>query len=268
MPTICVCVEPLFGDNSLVEKAANVTAAGFRAIEFWFYDAPEDRNLEALATQCRDTGLAVNDMVVNSPDGAIGGSLVSVADKPQYLARLRETIAVARKLDCKKLITCSGNTLSDVPRERQHQAIVETLTEAAAIASQEGMTLLLEPLNSLVEHPGYYLDSGHEAAEIVREVGNPHLRLLWDIYHMQIMHGNVLDNIAQYIDIIGHFHAAGVPGRHELDTGELNYPAILSSIATASYEGAFGLEYWPAEADHATSLARMRQYTTAAAGWV
>jgi len=266
MPQICVCIEPLFGDASLAEKARRAADAGFRAVELWFYDAPGDRNLDAVSAVCREKGIVVNDIVVNSPDGATGGALVSAVDREKYLARLRETISVARKLDCPKLITCSGNSLPGRPRSQQHRAMVQTLKKAAAIAAQEGVTLVLEPLNSLVDHAGYYLDSGHEAAQVVQEVGSPALRLLWDVYHMQIMHGNVLANIERYLPLIGHFHSAGVPGRHELDNGELDYRAILSRIASWGYQGRFGLEYLPALSDHRASLARMRQLT-AAAGW-
>lgn len=266
MPKICVCIEPLFGDASLAKKARLAARAGFSVIEFWCYDAEGDRDLEKLAAACAESGVSVNDIVVNSPNGSVGGALVRPADRGKYLSRLREVIGVAQRLDCRRLITCSGNTLPDLPRAEQHQAMVETLKQAAAVASQEGVTLVLEPLNSLVDHAGYYLDSGHEAAEVIREVGSPSVRLLWDVYHMQIMHGNVIANIAQYLDLIGHFHSAGVPGRHELDTGELDYRAILAEIKALGYEGAFGLEYYPATGDHQASLARMRELT-ASAGW-
>jgi len=267
MPEICICIEPLFGDNvSLADKARKVAKAGFKAIEFWFYDMPGDRNLDNLAAACKETGLAVNDIVVNAPDASIGGSLVCPADKEKYLARLKESIGVANKVGCKKMITCTGNTLADVSREDQHKSVVATLSEAAKIAAGEGFTLVLEPLNSLVDHAGYYMDNAHEAAQAVKEVNSPGLKLLWDIYHMQIMHGNVLDNIKQYLPIIGHFHSAGVPGRHELSNNELDYTTILSRIKAWGYTGRFGLEYWPAGEDHEASLAEMRKLT-AAAGW-
>lgn len=267
MPTISVCVEMLLGDDSLAEKAKSTAEAGFRAIEFWFHDqGPGDRNLQSLAAVCRAEDLLVNDIVVNAPDGSIGGSLVSPDDRDKYLARLRQTISVAKQLNCRKLITCSGNRSGDQPASREREAITDTLGAAAEIAVQEGFTLLLEPLNSLVDHAGYYLDDGNEAARITQEVGSPGLKLLWDIYHMQIMHGNVLANIERHLPLIGHFHAAGVPGRHELDGGELDYPVILSRIASWGYGGCLGLEYTPAMADHVASLARMRELT-AAAGW-
>ena len=270
MPTISICIEPLFEGESMAEKARKVAQAGFKVIEFWFYDeGPGERNIEDLAAACKDYGLLVNDFVLSSADGKIGGAMgamVNPADRNHYLARLKESITVAKKLNCKKFISCTGNTVAGLSRAEQHKSAVETLQQAAPIAAQEGIILMLEPLNSPVNHPGYYLDNGHEGAEIVQEVNQPNVRLLWDIYHMQIMHGNVLDNVKQYLPLIAHLHAAGVPGRHDLDVGELNYIEVLKRIKEMGYQNTCGLEYWPVSSDHAASLARMRELTSAA-GW-
>jgi len=111
-----------------------------------------------------------------------------------------------------------------------------------------------------VDHPGYYLDSSSEGAQIVRAIGSPSLKLLYDVYHMQIMEGNIIASIRRHADVIGHFHSAGVPGRHEHFETELNYPAILKAIEETGYEGCFGLEYQPAMQDHLDSLVRVREY--------
>jgi hydroxypyruvate isomerase len=137
------------------------------------------------------------------------------------------------------------------------------LAEAVRIAEQADFTLLLEPLNTLVDHPGYYLDSSAEAVEIVGAIGSRHLKILYDVYHMQIMEGNVLANIEKRMPWIGHFHAAGVPGRGELFGTELNYPAILAKIETLGYDGAFGLEYFPRLSDHGQSLRENLEYLSA-----
>jgi hydroxypyruvate isomerase len=260
MPRVCVCIEPLFPDLSLAERTEKVADAGFDAIELWFYDMGGDRGIDRLAAVCRERDVVVNDIVVNSPDGNTGGSLVSAEDRATYLDRLRETINVARRLGCSKMITCTGNTLEGVPREQQRRNIVETLSEASKIAADAGMMLVLEALNSLVDHAGYFLDSPDEAASIVREIGSPSVKYLYDVYHMQIMCGNVIATIERDIDVIGHFHSAGVPGRHELSDGELNYPNILKAIDRLGYEGCFGLEYWPL-GDHEESLQAMRELT-------
>jgi len=273
MAKIDVCIEPLFPDLSRAERTRKVAEVGFPAIEFWFYDlaigrgdprmlsaAEAAKDVAAIAKACAETGVIVNDIVVNAPDAGIGGSLVDPADRPKYLGRLKETIEVAKDLNCSKMITCTGNVRPGVSREEQHKSVVDTLKAGADVIAVEGMTLLLEPLNTHVDHEGYFLDSADEGAQIVREVGSPNVKLIFDVYHMQIMQGNVLARIEKYIDLIGHFHSAGVPGRHELSDGELNYPNILKQIDSLGYTGYFGLEYFPA-LDDTESLKRMRELT-------
>ena len=261
MAKLCVCLETVFTDLPFVERIGRVADLGYEAVEFWFHDQDDGREVAAIADSCEERGLVISDFVVNSPDGSIGGSLVRPEDRALYLSHLREVIPVAHQLNCEKLITCTGNAVAGRSKEEQTQSIIETLREAAEIASAEGITLVLEPLNSIVDHAGYFLDSPHDAAAIVREIGCPAIRLLFDCYHMQIMAGNLIQTIAENIDIIGHFHSAGVPGRHELDDGELNYPAIVSKIDELGYQGYFGLEYFPALPSE-ESLARMRELLT------
>ena len=103
----------------------------------------------------------------------------------------------------------------------------------------------LEPLNTEVDHPGYFLDCPQEAVAIVKEIGLDNVKILFDVYHMEIMCGNQTVFIENNIDWIGHFHSAGVPGRHELFNGETNYPFILDAIEKNNYKGYFGLEFIP-----------------------
>jgi hydroxypyruvate isomerase len=121
----------------------------------------------------------------------------------------------------------------------------KAFAEALELAEKNGFTFLLEPLNLKVDHPGFYLDSTAEAFEIIRKFDTPHLKLLFDMYHMQIMEGNIVANISDNIDMIGHFHVAGVPGRAEPHACELNYPYIFRQVDQLGYQGRFGLEYFP-----------------------
>lgn len=274
MITLDVCLEMVLPGLSLAEKAKRVAAAGFRAVEFWFHDfdcergAYVDRRLEDFARAASANGLTIHNAVVNSPDGGIGGKLVDPADHEPYLRRLETLIPLLAGLNCTKAITCAGNTMPGIPQDLQRAALVQVLREAARIAGSAGVTLLLEPLNTRVDHPGYFLDAPGEAAAIVREVGSAHLKLLFDVYHMQIMAGNVIDTIRQHLDCIGHFHSAGVPGRGELDSGELCYPEILRALDAAGYEGGFGLEYAPASGDQDASLRGQLQHLKSAGSFV
>jgi hydroxypyruvate isomerase len=259
MIEIDVCMETVFPDTPFLERLPRIAAAGFRAVEAWF---PElhmgDDSFGLLRRACDAAHLRMNDIVVNSPDASIGGSIVDPAERSKYLERVGLTLERCRELGCALAITCTGNAVARLSREAQRRSLVDGLRAAGDLAALAGVTLVLEPLNTLVDHAGYFLDSPEEGAAVIREVAHPSVRLLYDVYHMQIMRGNVTATIRANLDIIRHFHSAGVPGRHELDRGELHYPGIVDAIAAAGYSGSFGLEYFPAE-DSAASLARMRR---------
>jgi hydroxypyruvate isomerase len=267
MIEIDVCLEAVFTNLPSEKRVEKIARAGYRCVEFWFHDATFDgkecsrkqpKNAASLAAACKKHGITINNMVVNAPDGSFGGAPVKAADRNQYLERLEEVIEFASAVGCRRAITCSGNLQPGLTRARMRANLEKALGEAVAIARKKRFTLLLEPLNTHVDHAGYYLDSSVEGAELVRAIKSPNLRLLYDVYHMQIMEGNVIANIERNIDIIGHFHAAGGPGRGELFMGELNYPAILQRIAAKGYRGRFGLEYFPKLKDHLASLKKVR----------
>ena len=269
MVKLDVCLEMVFCDRPYEERIGLIAQSGYDCVEFWFHDATFDgqtcdtqqpKDTRALAEACRQHGVSVNNLVVNAPDGGFGGAPVKAGDYNQYIERLHEVIEFAGKIGCRKAITCSGNIQQGLTREQMRANLEKAYSEAAVIAEKNNFILVLEPLNTHVDHPGYYLDSSAEAAEIVRMIDKPSFRLLYDIYHMQIMEGNILANIKRQMDVIGHFHSAGVPGRIELYKGELDYFQILRFIDEQGYQGAFGLEYSPSLADHGQSLREIKQY--------
>lgn len=167
---------------------------------------------------------------------------------PQYrglwLAGLEESCQAAVKMGVKRLITQVGPD-TGAPREQQHEAIIQTLMEAKEILDESGVTIMLEPLNTYVNHPGYYLTSSQEAFEIIRAVDHPLVKIVFDIYHQQIMEGNIIPNIVNNLDCIAHLHSAGHPGRNELQYGENDYKVIFQAVDKAGYDGWCGLEYKP-----------------------
>ena len=119
------------------------------------------------------------------------------------------------------------------------------------------LIMILEPLNTLVNHAGYFLNFTNEAFDIVREVGSPYLKILFDIYHVQIMEGNLIATIRKNIASIGHFHVGDVPGRHEPGTGEINYANVFKAIRELGYKDFVAMEYTPAK-DPMTTLAEVK----------
>ncbi len=232
------CIEMLFAE--IEEFSARIPAcaeAGLDAIEFWGYS---NKDLDAIAGACQASGLPVSAMVVEAPEGMIDHSL---ADK--FAQATEQAIAAAQTVDCKTLICVTGNIEDYAYRNQAHAGVVACLKTAAPIAEAAGVTLVLEPLNVLVDHPGYFLTSSIEGFEIVEEVGSPAVKLLYDIYHQQVTEGNLIANITDHAELLGHFHAADVPGRHEPGTGEISYANVLAAISEMGYEGYIGLEYKP-----------------------
>ena len=153
-----------------------------------------------------------------------------------------DTVEAAAALRVPNIIATVGNERADVSRERQHETCVETLRRLGELARPAGVQIVLEPLNVLVNHKGYFLVTSAEGFRMIDEVKDPSVKLLFDIYHQQVSEGNLIANITANIDKIGHFHIADNPGRREPGTGEIAYANVFASIAAAGYEGYLAFE--------------------------
>jgi hydroxypyruvate isomerase len=231
-----VCIDAVFEGQPVEPAIATVAEAGLPAMEFWGW---WDRDLETLQAARAKHGLELSACCTQFI------SLVDPGLRSAYLEGLGASIEAARELGTKTLISQVGDFRVGVPRADQHQALLDGLKEAVPLLEQAGITLVIEPLNDLVDHAGYYLVRSDEAFELVDEVGSPNVKVVFDIYHQQISEGHLIDTITRNIDRIGHFHAAGNPGRHELTRGEIHYPAIFQAIHETAFSGYVGLEYWP-----------------------
>lgn len=156
--------------------------------------------------------------------------------KPHVLKAIRETVVAAKKLGTPNIVVITGDERSDVSREVQFENCAETLKAAAEIAESEGVTICVEPLNRLVDHKGYFLNTSKDGFDLIRSVDSPAVRLLFDVYHQQITEGNVIRNLTENIDLIGHIHVADNPGRNEPGTGEINYRNVFSALKNANYD--------------------------------
>ena len=237
MAKYSVCVEMIFGEMDFLDRIDAVAKAGAPAFEFWEW---RNKDIEAIKARAKKNKLRIASFV-----GSGGQSMVDASNKDNFVKSVEESIPIAKKLDTDALILTTGQELTDVPRARQHESIVACLQAIRPMAEAEGIVFVLEPLNTLVNHKGYYLDRSVESFEIIREIDSPNIKVLYDVYHMQIMEGNIIDTIKANIDLIGHFHIADVPGRHEPGTGELNYANIMKAIRKTGYPDYIGMEYSP-----------------------
>ncbi len=232
------CIEMFWHDLPHAERIRKVAQLGFEACEFWNYAG---KDLDAIEAALKDTGLKLAGCCVdNSYDGP--PMLVPEGTAP-FVEAVKAAVPISRRLDVQTFIVTTGNELAEVPHSVQHQAVVQALKAAAPVAEDAGITLVLEPLNVLVDHKGYFLVTSTEGFEIIDEVASPNVKLLFDIYHQQISEGNLSLNLLENLDKVGHIHTANHPGRIELSKGEINYPFLLQAIKDSSYAGYVGLEY-------------------------
>ncbi|MBE6931190.1 MAG: glyoxylate-induced protein [Ruminococcaceae bacterium] len=232
---LCVPIPCFFGSMDFCDAIRQVKALGYDAIETYAW---KNLDLDAVKKTLDETGIELLSMCTTE------FRMTDPAYRELWLSGLRESCAAAVRLGVKKLITQVGPD-TGAPREEQHAAIVETLRQARPILEESGVTIMIEPLNTYVNHPGYYLWSSIEGFEIVREVDHPLVKVVYDIYHQQVMEGNIIPNVTKNLDCIAHLHSAGHPGRNELQYGETDYKVVFAAIDKAGYTGFCGLEYRP-----------------------
>jgi len=244
MTALSACIEVLFKAEYPDDFAARIraaAAAGLDAVEFWKW---RGKDLDSLERALGDTGLPLVSFV-SEPTGR----LVDPATHETFLAGLRESLVIAKRLGARGLIVLSGDTLaSDVPHAAQRTAVIKALQAAAPLAEAAGVTLLLEPLNTRKDHKGYFVDTTPEGFAIIEEVASGSVKLLYDLYHSAMMDENPAQVLRGYMPLVGHVHIADAPGRHEPGTGAIDWEASLAVLVRERYTGAIGLEYWPTAA--------------------
>ena len=222
--------------DQLFEAVAEI---GFCAIEMW----AADEGFEQVVALARKHHLAVASMMGH---GSLDDGLNKRSNHDRIEAELKASIDVAAEHGIPGLICFSGNRQPHVSEVEAIEAVADGLRRVSPYAERKGVNLNLELLNSKINHPGYQCDHTAWGAAVCERVNSPRVKLLYDIYHMQIMEGDIIRTIQESIQWIGHFHTAGNPGRHDLDdTQELNYAGICRAIAATEYDLYVGHEFTP-----------------------
>lgn len=224
---------------SLHELLGAARRIGYRAFELW--DRGPD--FDELVELSRRHELTIASM---SGHGNLERGTNDEREHPRIWQELTESLQIAAAAGVRSLICLSGNRIPGQGPEEAAQASARVLSRVAPLAERLGVNLNLEVLNSKIDHPGYECDSVAATRRVLELVNSPRVRMLFDIYHVQIMQGDVIRTIRENIDWIGHFHTAGNPERRDLDAEqELYYPAICRAIAATSYAGFVGHEFKP-----------------------
>ncbi len=242
MLEIAPLVDLFFKELPWDQRLAAIAAFGYRQIETWQGGDPSE--LKAIRQAGDACGIKLVSVVVNGPNDETVAP-VRAENIDGFVERVDRYSDYALAAGCEQGIVTTGPIAGGRGYDAQRRALVDALRAAADKVAGKGFRINLEPLNTEVDHAGYFLDNPRDAVAIVKEVGRPNVRLLYDIYHMTIMSGNQTMFLEHNLEWIGHFHLAGTPGRHEPFLGETAYPFLLHRIDAAGYRGAFGLEYKP-----------------------
>ena len=247
----------VYRDLPFEQRLEKVAEAGYRAVELvGEFEKWSDGDFRRINAKKKSLGITFD---------ATAGLSKGIADpqaRDAFLAELNTFVRTAQKLECPAIIVLSGNRVENLPKQAHHDACVEALKRAADVAAKQNLTLLLENIDQ-EENPRYYLTSVAEGFEIVRKVGNPHVKFLYDFYHEQISEGNLIKKLKDNIDFVGLVHIADVPGRHQPGTGEINYASIYRKLAELKYSGYAAMEFIP-EGDPVAALRSAREMVISA----
>ena len=247
MPKFAANLSMMFNEVAFLDRFAAAKRAGFSAVEFLF---PYEFDVQAIAGQLRGNGL--RQVLFNLPPGnwqTGDRGLAAVPGREQeFRSALNQAIHYAKALDCPQLHVMAGIApWGDPAAQACYRA---SLHLAAQQAGAEGIDVLVEPLNGR-DMPGYFLADFSHAADLINELNLPNLKLQFDIYHRQILHGDVLTSLAALMPVIGHVQTASVPKRNEPGSGELDDFRIFRALDELGYGGYIGCEYRPAAATEA-----------------
>jgi len=259
LPRFSANLSFLFAELPFLDRFAAAAAAGFRAVE---YMAPYDNDPREIAKRLADLGLT--QALFNLPAGDWESGERGIAILPHRKAAFRDGVALAldyaQALGCHRLNCLAGIAPPDVDRLRLEATFLDNLAFAADAAARRGVKLLIEPINAR-DMPGFFLNRTDEALGLIDRVGSDNLWLQADVYHMQIMEGDLARRLEAAAARIAHIQIADNPGRREPGTGEISYAFLLPLIDRLGYDGWVGCEYWPTTTVEA-GLAWMKPYRT------
>ncbi len=236
---LTVMLWTVYRDLPFPQRLEKVAEAGYHAVELVneFKDwKPQD--FADARRKKRELGIEI--------DGTCGVwlPLADASQREAFLKSLREFIPTMRELECTRLIMQAGDKIPGLSAAEMHANCIETLKRGADIAAENNIELLVENIDP-EENPKYFLTSSAEGFDIIRSVGNPHVKFLYDLFHEQVAEGNLIEKLEKNIDLIGLVHVADVPGRHHPGTGEINYANIFRKLAELRYSRYVAMEFHP-----------------------
>jgi hydroxypyruvate isomerase len=242
----------MFNEYPFAERVRKTAELGFKSFEFLFAYQFDMAECYALKEKY---GLAVQLFDPSVPtDGQYMRGYLSMPGQEAedgFLRSFDDALRLAERLGTKRLNNLVGLRLPEVPKEKQTELVISRLQKVAPLAAAQGIVVMVEAINSY-GMPGYFLNHSADGFAIVDAVGSPYVKFQYDVYHLQIMEGNLITTMTQNLDKIGHIQVADVPGRHQPGTGEINYGNVFKALDDAGYQDYIGLEYTPAGSSEAS----------------
>jgi hydroxypyruvate isomerase len=232
--------------GSFEEKLQIAAKAGIQSAELvaehinW-----SDQQINDMKKLARSFGLGM-DTIIATPDWkARPVSMVKPEQRDNLLKDVQQSIVFAQKLEIPQIILMSGDEVPGKTHQEQYASLLEGCKRAGDLAAKANVTMIVEPLNSKVNHKGFFLTTCVEGLKLMEDVDNPHVKLLFDIYHEQVQIGNVSRTLTEAAPYVAVFHIADNPGRNDPGTGEMNYANIYKAIQKTGYAGFITMEYLP-----------------------
>lgn len=243
MPKFAANIDWMFTEVPFLDRFEAAAAAGFKGVEFLF---PYSLEIGEIAERLKSHNLQLVMFNVPAGDWSTGERGIASDGKrtEEFNLAVKLALHYAVALDTKLLHVLAGLRQEELPEQAQHELYVSNLQNAAIMAAEHGITLLVEAINQ-VDMPGYFVRSSAHAASICREVAAPNVAMQLDLYHCQMSEGGLSRKVKLYKDLYRHVQIAGVPGRNEPNVGELNYPFIFDLLDSVGYQGWIGCEYRP-----------------------
>lgn len=243
-----VNVEMWWTKLPFLDRIRQAADYGFPAVEFWPW---RNKDLDAVAGLSDELGIEIAQFTAW---GFVPG-MNDPKNHDRFIEEIEKSCEVAHQLRCKKMTVVGGNDVRGMTQEEMHDHIIAALRRAAPIAEAQDVMLILEPMNIRVDHKGHCLYGSPDAVRICREVGSSHVKINWDLYHMQISEGDLCGRLRDGFDQVGYLQLADHPGRNEPGTGEVHYNRVLREAYELGYQGYVGLECRPKDDEHAAALA-------------
>lgn len=231
-----------FGTSDPAERIARAADLGFTGIEMWPW---RGKDLDRLARVARERSVEI----VQFTGWGFTPGLNDPGNHARFVSEIEASCETAARLGTRRILVVAGNDRPGVTKAEMHQHVIDGLKRAVPIAEKHDVTLILEPMNVRVDHPGHCLHGSPDALRIVSAVDSPRVKLCWDLYHMQISEGDLCGRLKEGFPHVAYLQIADHPGRSDPGTGEIHYLRVLEEAWKLGYRGFVGLEFTPADGE-------------------